>query len=451
MGLPASLKTVHLNAAGIDVGADEHYVAVPEDRDPQPVQRFSYFTEDLHRLADWLEKCGVDTVAMESTGVYWIPLFQILEARGFEVKLVNSRHVKNVPGRKTDVADCQWLQQLHTFGLLSASFRPDDQVCVLRSYIRQRDTLIRDCASLVQRMQKALTQMNLQLHRVISDITGVTGMNIIRAILRGERDPQALAALRDHRIKSSRDTIAKSLEGDYRPEHLFALEQNLLLYDAYRSMIAKCDVEVEQCLAGFESQIDPIKQLLGPAKATHKKPQRNEATFDLRTHLYRISGVDFTAINGLDALSVQTILSEVGLDPSQFSTAKHFVSWMALCPDNRITGGEIKNSRTRKVINRAATAFRLAARSAGNSDSALGGYYRRMRAKFGPAKAITATAHKLARIFYRMWTFREPYKDLGADYYERKYRDRVINALPKRAASLGFQLVQLQTVTEPVS
>lgn len=450
-GLPASLRTVHLNAAGIDVGADEHYVAVPADRDPQPVRRFACFTADLQRLADWLEQCGIDTVALESTGVYWIPLFQILEGRGFEVRLVNARHLKTVPGRKTDVLDCQWLQQLHTFGLLAASFRPEDQVCVLRSYIRQRDTLIRDCAALVQRMQKALTQMNLQLHRVISDITGVTGMKIIRAILGGERDAQALAALRDHRIKSSRETIAKALEGDYRPEHLFALEQHLALYDTYRAMIGTCDTEIEQYLTGFDTQVDPAAVPLGPSKATHRRPQRNEATFDLRTHLYRISGVDFTGIAGVDALTAQTILSEVGLDPSRFPTTKHFTSWLALCPDNRITGGKIKTSRTRKVINRAANAFRCAAQSAGKSNTALGGYYRRMRAKFGAPHAITATAHKLARIFYRMWKFREAYRERGADYYEQKYRERVLNSLAKRAAAFGFQLVQLQTVTDPVS
>jgi transposase len=450
-GLPASLKTIHLNAAGIDIGSRDHYVAVPEDRDSQPVRHFECFTADLHRLADWLEQCGIDTVAMESTGVYWIPLFQILEARGFEVKLVNARHTKTVPGRKTDVLDCQWLQQLHTFGLLSASFRPEDQVCVLRSYIRQRNTLIRDAASLIQRMQKALTQMNLQLHQVISDISGVTGMKIIRAILRGERDRQALAALQDHRIKSSRQTIEKALEGDYRPEHLFALEQNLALYDTYRAMIGTCDTHIEQCLAAFETQIDPLHDPLGPAKATHRKAQRNEAAFDLRTHLYRISGVDFTRIDGFDALTVQTILSEVGLDPAKFPTEKHFASWLALCPDNRITGGNIKNSQTRKIINRAADAFRRAAQSAGNSHSALGGYYRRMRAKFGPPQAITVTAHKLARIFYRMWKYREPYADPGAGYYEAKYRERILRSLSKRAASLGFQLVQLQPVNDGVS
>lgn len=386
-GLPASLKTVHLNAAGIDVGSAEHYVAVPEDRDPQPVRRFDCFTVDLERLADWLEACRIDTVVMESTGVYWIPLFQILEARGFEVKLVNARHVKNVPGRKSDVQDCQWLQQLHTFGLLSGSFRPDDQTCVLRSYIRQRDTLIRDCAAHIQRMQKALTQMNVQLHKVISDITGATGMRIIRAILDGERDPVRLAAMKDPRVRSSREQIAKALHGDYRAEHLFALRQSVDLYQTYRKMIADCDGQIEQYLACFEARVDPTDKPLAPPKHAHRKPRGNEASFDLRSHLYRIAGVDFTRIDGFDALTVQTILSEVGLDPGRFPSEKHFASWVALCPDNRITGGAVKNTRTRKVVSRVATALRRAAQSAANSNTALGGFHRRMQCQARPGQS----------------------------------------------------------------
>ena len=450
-GLPASLKRVNLNAAGIDVGAAEHYVAVPEDRDPQPVRSFSCFTADLARLADWLEACRVDTVVMESTGVYWIPLFQVLEARGFEVQLVNARHVKNVPGRKSDVQDCQWLQQLHTFGLLAGSFRPDDHTCVLRSYIRQRDTLIRDAAAHIQRMQKALTQMNVQLHRVISDITGATGMRIIRAILDGERDPLRLAAMKNPRVRSSREQIAKALHGDYRPEHLFALRQSLELYDTYRKMMADCDGQIEHCLAGFDAKVDPAQKPLGPPKQVHRKPRGNEAGFDLRAHLYRIAGVDFTRITGFDALTVQTILSEVGLDPSRFPSEKHFASWLALCPDNRITGGVVKHTKTRKVVSRVATALRRAAQSAANSDTALGGFYRRLRARLGPAKAITATAHKLARIFYRMWKYHDEYVDPGLECYETKYRERTLNSLRKRAGSLGFQLVQLPPVTAEVS
>ncbi|MFN8625780.1 MAG: IS110 family transposase [Candidatus Binatia bacterium] len=450
-GLPASLKTVHVNAAGIDVGSAEHYVAVPEDRDPQPVRRFECFTADLDRLADWLEGCRIDTVVMESTGVYWIPLFQILDRRGFEVKLVNARHVKNVPGRKSDVQDCQWLQQLHTFGLLAGSFRPADQICVLRSYIRQRDTLIRDCAAHIQRMQKALTQMNVQLHKVISDITGTTGLRIMRAILDGERDPVRLALLKDPRIRSSREQIAKALHGDYRPEHLFALRQSVELYDTYRKMIGDCDGQIEHYLASFDTTLDPTATPLEPLQPTSRKPRGNQPHFDLRSHLHRIAGVDFTRIDGFDALTVQTLLSEVGLDPSRFPSAKHFASWVALCPDNRITGGAVKSSKTRKVASRVATALRRAAQAAGNSHTALGAFHRRMRARLGPAAAITATAHKLARIFYHMWKYRHPYHDPGVNYYETKYRERTLRSLSKRAASLGFQLVQFQPVSADVS
>jgi transposase len=303
----------------------------------------------------------------------------------------------------------------------------------------------------VQRMQKALTQMNIQLHQVISDLSGVSGLRILRAILAGERDPEVLAAMRHPRIKSSPQRIVQALQGDYRPEHLFALEQCLALYDTYRRMIADCDQRIEQCLGGFDAQVDLALTPLGPSKATHRKPQRNEAGFDLRRHLYRIAGVDFTAITGFDALTVQTILSEVGLDPSKFPSAKHFASWLALCPDNRITGGEVKSSRTRKAANRVATALRRAAQSAGNSRTALGAFHRRMRTRLGPPKAITATAHKLARIFYRMWKHRDAYQDCGIADYELKYRERSVRSLTKHAAALGFQLVQLPDATGAVS
>ncbi len=307
-------EVIHPNAAGIDIGAEQSYVAVPADRDETPVRSFGCFTEDLHALAHWLQACGIDTVAMESTGVYWVPLFQILEGYGFEVYLVNARHVKNVPGRKTDVLDCQWLQQLHSFGLLSASFRPEDDICVLRSYWRHRNNLIRYAAAHVQHMQKALEQMNVQLHKVISDITGVTGLRIIEAILDGERDRQKLAALKDHRIKSSADRIAKALEGDYRQEHLFALRQALETYRFYQQQIALCDQQIETYISGLDDRVDVTQTPLPPLKSGRKKPSRNQPAFDLRTHLYRISGVDFTRVEGLNVLTVQTILSEVGLD-----------------------------------------------------------------------------------------------------------------------------------------
>lgn len=443
-----SLPIIHPNAAGIDVGSEEHWAAVPEDRDAQPVRSFKCFTADLHAMADWLKKCHIQTVVMESTGVYWIPLYQILEKQGFEVKLVNARHVKNVPGRKTDVWDCQWLQRLHTYGLLSGSFRPEDSICVLRSFWRHRDNLIRYASSHVQHMQKALVEMNIQLHKVISDITGLTGMRIIKAILAGERDTIKLAQMRDPRIKRSEEQIAKALEGDYRQEHLFALRQAVELYDIYQQKIEDCNQQIEQYLTQLDSKIDLQTCPLPESTKRNKKPKGNAPHFDLRTHLYRISGVDFTQIDGLDASSVHTILSEVGLDPTAFRTEKHFCSWLGLCPNNRITGGRIKSSKTKKVVNRAAAAFRMAAQSLTHSVSALGGYYRRMCIRLGAPEAITATAHKLARIFYHLWKNGGIYKDPGILHYEQKYKERVIHNMIKKAKQLGFE-ISLQPIAEP--
>lgn len=435
----SNFERTNPQAAGIDIGSGEHWVCVPAEKAEPNVRRFGCFTPDLISLADWLIECQVETVAMEATGVYWIALFQILETKGLEVNLVNAHHVKTVPGRKSDVLDCQWLQKLHTFGLLSASFRPDDQVCVLRSYIRQRDTLIKEAGTHVQRMQKALIQMNLQLHKVVSDITGVTGMSIIRAIVAGERNPHELAALKDRHIQSSTEQIAKTLTGDYRAEHLFVLQQELTLYDIYQQQISATDREIENCLAQFESQKEDSPP---PRKGKkRKKVPGNEPNFNLHRHLFRLSGVDFTQIDGLNVLTVQTILSEVGLNPTRFPTVKHFCSWLGLCPGSRITGGKVKSSQTRKVVNRAANAFRLAAQSLSRSRSALGSFYRRLRSRLGAPKAITATAHKLARMFYRLWTTREAYTDPGADYYEQQYRERMVNNLQKKALSLGFELV----------
>jgi transposase len=437
------LKQVHPQAAGIDIGASEHWVSIPSELDPEPVRKFSCFTADLYAIAEWLTSRGITTVAMESTGVYWIPLFQILETSGLEVRLVNAHFVKTVPGRKSDVLDCQWLQKLHSYGLLSGSFRPDDQVCVFRSYIRQRERLTKSASVHIQRMQKALTEMNVQLHRVVSDITGVTGMAIIRAILAGERDPQRLAALKDPRAKRSTEEIAAALVGDYRVEHLFVLKQELNLYDMYQQQIQQCDQQIEQCLSEFDSQSEePL-----PPRPKGKKPSRNAPNFDLRSHLYRISGVDFTQIDGLEALTVQAIISEVGLDATRFPTAKHFASWLGICPGSKISGGKVLSSRTRKVVNRAATAFRLAAQSLANSQTALGGFYRRIRTRSGAPKAITATAHKLARIFYHLWTTGENFIDVGADAYEQQYQQRVLKHLKHRAKQMGFDLVPELTVS----
>ena len=445
------LPSIHPNAAGIDIGAERHWVSVPVGRDAECVRSFGCFTPDLYALSDWLKQCGIETVAMEATGVYWIPLFQVLETQGFEVRLVNAHHVKTVPGRKSDVLDCQWLQQLHSYGLLAGSFRPDDQVCVLRSYLRHRDTLIKSASTHILRMQKALTEMNLQLHRVISDITGTTGMRILRAIVAGERNPQVLAAMKDRRIKASPDEIAAALTGDYRAEHLFILKQELQLYEIYQQQIATCDVEIEQLLKTFTNKIDPRTNPPPKPKRRGRKQPGNAPDFDVRTHLYRITGVDLTQIAGLGTLSVLVILSEVGLAPSRFPTVKHFTSWLGLCPGSRITGGKVKSSKTRPVVNRAANAFRMAAQTLTRSQSALGAFYRRMKARLGAPKAITAAAHKLARIFYKVWSQGEGYVDPGLEQYEQQYRERALKHLQRKAQVLGFDLVPQSVADECVS
>jgi transposase len=343
------LSCLNLNAAGIDIGATEIYIAVPGDRDPEPVRCFATFTEDLHAAADWLKACHIETVAMESTGVYWIPLFQILEAREFKVFLVNAHHVKNVPGRKSDVSDCQWLQYLHAVGLLRGSFRPEQAVCTVRSILRHRDSLVQMASTHVQHMQKALDQMNLQLHHVISDITGLTGVSILEAILAGERNPHTLAGLRDRRIKASADTIAKSLVGDYRREHLFTLRQSLTAFRQYQELIAACDREIAEYLEAFESKIDPPPGPTSPSKDEQKHSASGE--FNLRTHLHRIFGVDLTKVPGIQVLTVQTLLAEIGPDLSKFFDGPAFTCWLGLCPDNRITGGKVLSSKTRIVEN----------------------------------------------------------------------------------------------------
>ena len=434
----SQLEPINTNAAGIDIGSQTHWVCVPADRAEENVKSFGSFTTDLYALADWLQECKIKSVAMESTGVYWIALFQILETRGFEVRLVNAHHVKTLPGRKSDVLDCQWIQQLHSYGLLSASFRPNDQICVLRSYIRQRDNLVRSACVHVQRIQKALTEMNVLLHQVVSDITGTTGMTIIRAIIAGEHDPQTLASLRHPRSRRNTTEIAQALQGDYRREHLFILQQELALYDAYQVQLAACDVQIEQCLANFE--VTSEIALPNPG-SPRRKPQDNQPAFDLQTHLQRISGIDFTQIDGMGALTVQTILSEVGLDASRFPTVKHFTSWLGLCPGSCITGGKVKNSRTRRVVNRAANAFRMAALAAGKTRSALGAFYRRLRTRLGTPKAITATAHKLARLFYQLWRNGGTYNDPGITYYEQRYQEQIVKGLRKKAQAMGFELV----------
>lgn len=433
-----ALEQINLNAAGIDIGAEEVYVAVPPDRDEQSVRSFPTFTADLHRLAGWLEQCRIDTVAMEATGVYWIPLYEILEERGFGVYLVNARHLKNVSGRKTDVLDCQWIQQLHTYGLLSASFRPPEHIVALRSLVRHREMLVQYRSAHIQHMQKALTQMNLRLTSVLSDISGVSGMKIIRAILAGERNPQTLAQFRDERCQKSEAEIAKSLEGHYKPEQVFVLQQAVELYDFYDRQLRACDAELEALYRQLDPPEDPGTP--PPAPRTTKR-RKNQAHFDLAPALYRLSGgVDLTQIDGVDELTIQKVLSEIGTDMSKWPTEKHFASWLRLCPNNKVTGGKVKQRGVQPTQNRASTALRVAASSLKYSDSALGAYYRRIRARQGAPAAVTATAHKLARIIYAMLKERKPYHDFGAVYYEQQYRERVLRNLNRQAARLGFRL-----------
>ena len=437
--LPAQLSQVNLNAAGIDVGATSHFVAVPQDRAEPPVHEFAAFTADLYRLADWLAESEVETVVMESTGVYWIPLFGVLEERGFEVMLVDPRRIKNVSGRKTDVLDCQWLQQLHTDGLLSGAFRPDGDIRRLRSYLRQRAMLVEYAAHHIQHMQKALTQMNVKLQHVISNITGQTGMAIIEAIVSGERDPRQLAKLRDHRIRADEATIARSLQGHWLEEHIFELTQALELYRFYHQKIAECDWEIEAQLERFEDVSDGGS----PDGNGRRRSQGNAPSFDIRTHLYRMTGVDLTRIDGVDGFTALKVISEIGTDMTKWPSAKHFASWLGLSPDNRITGGKVKSSKTKPSANRAAAALRMAANALHRSDSAQGAFLRRKKAHLGEPKAITATAHKLARLIYSMLRHGQDYVDAGAEYYESQYQQRALRAAKRRASHLGYQLVPM--------
>lgn len=438
--LPKHLRHINKMAAGIDIGSKSHFVAIPEGCADECVREFQSFTADLHQLANWLEACGITTVAMESTGVYWIPLYELLESRGFEVLLVDARHVKNVSGRKTDVLDCQWLLQLHTYGLLSGAFRPTEQVCALRAYMRQRNMLIQQMSSHIQHMQKALNQMNIQLHNVISDITGETGMKIIRSIVDGLRDPIELANYRDYRCKSSVEIIQKSLTGNYRDEHVFALSQALELFDIYQDKIMACDEQIEKQLATFEGQ--KKAEEASPKKKSVKK-SKNAPTFDLSSHLIRMVGVDLTLIPGIEAYSVLKIISEIGIDLSRWKTSKHFASWLGLCPGNKISGGKKLGGKSKRTGNHAASALRMAASTLHHNQSALGAFFRRLKSRIGAPKAITATAHKLAIIIFNMITTRTEFVETGADYYEKQYRERSIKNLSLRAKTLGFDLVEI--------
>ena len=433
---PLTLLTVHPYAAGIDIGSRFHVVAVSPELATEPVRTYQSFTDDLHRMADWLVDLGITTVAMESTGIYWIPAFEILEARGIEVLLVNARHVKNVPGRKTDVHDALWLQQLHQHGLLRGSFRPANGLAALRAYLRHRERLLEYAAAHMQHMQKALMQMNVQLHHVVSDITGVTGMKIIRAIVAGMHDPATLAAYRDVRCKASVDTVRQALTGHYRPEHVFALRQALELYDSYQAKVAECDHAIEAVLASLE-QADP--ETTRPA-ARHKTRAANEPTFNVRAALFQLLGTDLTQLHGFGAYTALMLVGECGTDMTKWPTVKHFTSWLTLAPGNKISGGKLLSTKTRRSANRAAKLLRISAVNVGKTQTALGAFYRRLAARVGKAKAVTATARKLAVLFYNALRYGMAYQDPGAAYYEEQYRQRVLKGLRRRAKELGYTL-----------
>jgi transposase len=437
-GNTAGLPVVHDRAAGIDVGSRFHVVAVSPDLCAEPVQTFQAFTADLERMANWLVAIGIKTVAMESTGVYWVPVFEVLEDHGLAVILANAREAKAVPGRKSDVNDAQWLQRLHACGLLRASFRPGRDVAALRVYLRLRERHLDYAAAHIQHMQKALTFMNLQLHHVVADVTGVTGMKIIRAIVEGQRDPLVLAQMRDPRCKASLETVRAALVGNYQPEHVFALTQALALYDFYQTRVDECDAQIQAVLAALTAE-KPTPSVPLP-KARHRTVQPNAVNFDVRPVLYQLAGVDLTQIHGIGPYLALRLIGECGTDLSRWRSAKHFTSWLTLSPGCKISGGKVLSAHTRKTTNRVAAHLRLAAVTVGRTDTALGAFYRRLSARIGKAKAVTATARKIAILFYNAMRYGIDYQDPGAAQYEQKYRERVVKQLHRRAAEFGFTL-----------
>jgi transposase len=437
-GKAIGLPIVNTRAAGIDIGSRIQVAAVPPELSDDPVRTFQSFTADIERMADWLISMGITTVAMESTGVYWIPVYEILEERGLAVVLANARDCKTVPGRKSDVNDAQWLQRLHACGLLRASFRPSRDIAALRAYMRIRDRHLEYAAAHMQHMQKALTLMNLQLHHVISDISGVTGLRIIRAIVSGEQDPDVLAAMRDVRCRESLETIRAALVGNYQPEHIFALSQALLLYDAYQERIADCDRQLERALQLLNA--DKAMPETPLTKPRTKTKQVNAPKFDVRAMLYQLTGIDLTLIHGIGSSVALSLIAECGTDLSRWPTEKHFTSWLCLSPGCKISGGKVLSSHTRKSKSRVASQLRLVASTVGRTETALGAFYRRLAARIGKAKAVTATARKIAILFYRAMRFGMRYEDPGADRYEQRYRERVVKQLQRRAAHFGFSL-----------
>lgn len=437
---PSGMPIIHDRAAGIDIGARFHVAAIPADLCSEPIQTFQAFTGDIERMANWLLSMGIKTVALESTGVYWVPVYEVLEDHGIEVIVANAREARAVPGRKSDVNDAQWLQRLHACGLLRASFRPGRDIAALRTYLRVRERHLEYAAAHIQHMHKALTFMNLQLHHVVSDVTGVTGMKIIRAIVRGERDPQVLAAMRDVRCKADTETVRAALVGNYQPEHVFSLSQALALYDFYQARVEECDAEIERALAVLNAQRQVPESPLPQPR--HKTKQPNAVSFDTRPHLYQLTGVDLTQIHGVGPYLALRLIGECGTDLSRWPYAKHFTSWLTLSPGCKISGGKVLSAHTRKTTNRVTAHLRLAAVTVGRTSTALGAFYRRLAARIGKAKAVTATARKIAVLFYNAMRFGMAYQDPGADHYESRYRERVVKQLHRRAAEFGFTLQQ---------
>jgi len=431
----ARLEVVHPDAAGVDVGSSGHHVAIRGDAPGQTVREFGCCTRDLHEMADWMLSNGVKIVALESTGVYWIPVYEVLERRGLEVLLVHARHVKGVSGRKSDVLDCQWLQRLLSYGLLRGAFRPQDQMCELRELNRLRTRLLRDQGRSVQHMQKALTVMNVQLTNAISDVAGVTGQKIVRAIVDGERDPQELASYRDARIKASEEEIAASLQGNWRTEHLLALKVALATFDFCGQQIGQCDVEIERAMQVLQRFTQE------PEKGKKRSKAKNAPKFDVRERLFKMCGVDLTRINGIDVSTAMTIVSEVGTDMSRFPSDKHFASWLGLCPGTNISGGKRLGAASKRSANRATQALKQAAAALRTSQSALGAYFRTLCGRMDKAKAVTAAAHKLARLIYAMLTKGQEYTDMGQLYYAERYRERAVRQLQRRAHKLGMLVV----------
>lgn len=437
-GKALGLPIVNARAAGIDIGARIQVAAVPPELCDDPVRTFGSFTADIEQMANWLTSIGITTVAMESTGVYWVPVYEILEAHGLTVVLANARDCKAVPGRKSDVNDAQWLQRLHACGLLRASFHPAPDIAALRAYMRIRDRHLEYAAAHMQHMQKALTLMNLQLHHVLSDISGVTGLKIIRAIVAGERDPDVLASMRDVRCRESLQTIRAALVGNYQPEHVFALAQALALFDAYQDRIGDCDRQIENTLTVLNADRPEPATPLRAARS--KTKQANAPRFDVRALLYQLTGTDLTLIHGLGPSLALSLVAECGTDLGKWPTEKHFASWLCLSPGCKISGGKVLSARTRRGSGRLTSQLRLAATNVGRTETALGAFYRRLAARIGKAKAVTATARKLAILFYRAMRFGMQYQDPGVDQYEQRYRERVVKQLERRAAHFGFAL-----------